>query len=109
MRVQIITYCFSGSSKHRVLVFRRAEWISNQEAISAAKKLGAGPPCKIDIPMTAPQVLKSPAFIATGELTGLPLLKNLSFTLVNSSVNQTINITHINKEVRLKYNVKKKN
>ena len=30
MRVQIITYCFSGSSKHRVLVFRRAEWISNQ-------------------------------------------------------------------------------
>ena len=53
-------------------------------------KLGAGPPCNMDIPIAFPHVLKSPAFRATVELTGFPSLKYLSFTMIiNTAKNKT--------------------
>ena len=48
-------------------------------------KLGAGPPCNMDIPIAFPHVLKSPAFRATVELTGFPPLKYLSLIMINNS------------------------
>ena len=51
-------------------------------------KLGAGPPCKMDIPIAFPHVLKSPAFRATVELTGFPSLKYLSLMMINNSEKQ---------------------
>ena len=52
-------------------------------------KLGAGPPCNMDIPIAFPHVLKSPAFKATVELTGFPSLKNLSFIMIKNSAKNT--------------------
>lgn len=51
-------------------------------------KLGAGPPCNMDIPIAFPHVLKSPAFRATVELTGFPSLKYLSLMMINNSEKQ---------------------
>ena len=56
----------------------------------AAIKLGAGPPCKIDIPITTPQILKSPELIAKVDCTGLPFIKNLLLMIDSNSTNLKI-------------------
>ena len=47
------------------------------------RKLGAGPPCMIDIAIISPHSLKSPELIANVDFKGLPFEKN--FRLMTSS------------------------